>query len=118
MLNINDSDKEDLIQILKSRSSNPSSSSDNDILNSSYHSTNETFDSPNIKIGCRDSCCNTINVLPKGRKTINVLTKGEEQEYFLINLISQIDNLELKEEYLKKHKKTLVKEENDKNKKP
>ena len=34
MLNINDSDKEDLIQILKSQSSNPSSSSDNDILSS------------------------------------------------------------------------------------
>ena len=33
-------------------------------------------------------------------------------------MISQIDNPELKEEYLKKHKKTLVKEENDKNKKP
>ena len=121
MLNINDSDKEDLIRILKSWSFNPSSSSDNDILSStdsSYHSTNETSDSPNIKIGCRDSCCNTINVLTKGRKTINVLTKGEEQEYFLINLISQIDNPELKEEYLKKQKKTSVKEENDKNKKP
>ena len=33
-------------------------------------------------------------------------------------MISQIDNPELKEEYLKKHKKILVKEENDENKKP
>ena len=116
MLNINDSDKEDMIRILESRSSNSSSSSDNDILSStdsSYHSTDETSDSPNIKIGRKDSCYNTINVLPEGRKTINVLTKGEEQENLLINLISQIDNPELKDEYLKKFKKTLVKEEND-----
>ena len=41
------------------------------------------------------------------------MTKGEEQENLLINLISQIDNPELKDEYLKKLKKTLVKEEND-----
>ena len=32
----------------------------------------------------------------------------------LITLISQIDNLELKEEYLKKLMKTLIEEENDK----
>ena len=32
----------------------------------------------------------------------------------LITLISQIDNLELKEEYLKKLKKTMIKEEKDK----
>ena len=50
----------------------------------------------------------------KIHKTINVLTKGEEQENLLINLISQIDNLELKEEYLKKLKKTMIKEEKDK----
>ena len=92
-------------------------SSDNDFLSSTdfgYHSNSETFDSPNIKIGCRDSCCNTINVLSKCRKTIDVLTKGEEQENLLINIISQIDNLELKEEYLKKLKKTPIKDENDK----
>ena len=69
----------------------------------------ETSDSPNIKIGYRDSCCNTINVLSKGCKTINVLTKEEEQENLLINMISQIDNPELKEEYLKKLKKTTIK---------
>ena len=92
-------------------------SSNNDFLSSTdfgYHSNSETSNSPNIKIGCRDSCCNTINVLSKGRKTIDVLTKGEEQENLLINIISQIDNLELKEEYLKKLKKTLIKDENDK----
>ena len=109
MLDINDYDKEDLFWILESRSSAPSDSSEDDYLsstNSIYHSNSETSDSPNIKIGCRDSCCNTINVLSKGCKTINVLTKGEDQENLLINLISQIDNPELKEEYLKKLKKT------------
>ena len=114
MLNINDNDKEDLFRILESRSS---ASSKDDFLSSTdsdYHSNSETSDSPNIKIGCRDSCCNTINVLSKGCKTINVLTKGEEQKNLLINLISQIDNPELKEKYLKKLKKTLIKDENDK----
>nr|XP_023912154.1 uncharacterized protein LOC112023759 [Quercus suber] len=80
MLDINDNDKEDLFRILESRSSASSDSSEDDFLSltdSSYHSNNETSDSLNIKIGCRDSCYNTINVLSKGRKTINVLTKGE-----------------------------------------
>ena len=117
MLDINDDDKEDLFQILESRSSTSFDSSEEDFLSSfdfGYHSNSETSDSPNIKIGCRDSCCNTINVLSKGRKTINVLTKGEEQENSLTNLISHINDPELKEEYLKKLKKTLVKDENDK----
>ena len=67
-----------------------------------------------LVVESRDSCCNTINALSKGHKTINVLTKGEEQENSLINLISQIDDPKLKEEYLKKLKKILVKDENDK----
>ena len=45
-----------------------SSSSD-----SCYQSANDSSDSPNIKIGCRDSCCNVIN-------SVNTLTKGEENE--------------------------------------
>ncbi|KAL4610867.1 hypothetical protein ACB092_08G083300 [Castanea dentata] len=114
MLNINDEDQEDLFRILEttilsdSCEEDFSSSSDFD-----YQST-ETSYSPNIKIGCRDSCCNTVNVLSKTNKAINVLTKSEEQENLLINLISQIDNPELKEEYFKKLKKTLIKDENDK----
>ena len=85
-------------------------------FDSGYHSNSETStsSSPNIKIGCRDSCCNTINVLSKGNKTVSTLTKGEEQENLLITLIRQIDNPKLKEEYLKKLKKTLIKDENDK----
>ena len=77
-----------------------SSSSD-----SCYQSANESSDSPNIKIDCRDSCCNVI-------KTINVQAKSEENESLLIKLISQIENPELQKEYLDKLKKNLIKDEN------
>ena len=94
------SDKEDVFRILESRSPTSSDSSEDDFLSwidSGYHSNSKPFDTPSIKIGCRDSCCNTINVLSKEypKKKINVLTKGEEQENLLINLISQIDNQDL-----------------------
>ena len=49
-----------------------------------YQSADDSFDSPNVKIGCRDSCCNVI-------KFVNVLTKSEENESLLIKLINQIE---------------------------
>ena len=52
---------------------------------SCYQSVDDSSDSPNIKIGCRDSCCNVIN-------SINTLTKGEENERLIIQLINQIQN--------------------------
>jgi hypothetical protein len=70
---------------------------------SDYHSASEF--SEDVKIGYFDSCCNKT-------KTCSVLTKAEEQEDLLITLISKIENLELKEEYLKKLKKTMIKEIN------
>ena len=76
-----------------------SSSSD-----SCYHSADDSSGSPNVKIGCRDSYCNVI-------KSINVLTKSEENESSLIKLISQIENPELQKEYLDKLKKNLMKDE-------
>ena len=79
-----------------------SSSSD-----SCYQSADDSSDSPNVKIGCRDSCCNVI-------KYVNVLTKGEENASLLIKLISQIQNPELQKEYLDKFKKNLIKEETGK----
>ena len=79
-----------------------SSSSD-----SCYQSANDSFDSPNIKIGCRDSCCNVI-------KFVNVLTKSEENESLIIQLINQIQNPELQKEYLDKFKKNLIKDETSK----
>ena len=75
-----------------------SSSSD-----SCYHSANDSSGSPNVKIGCRNSCCNVI-------KSINVLTKSEENESLLIKLISQIQNPKLQKEYLDKLKKNLMKD--------
>ena len=47
---------------------NFSSSSD-----SCYQSANDSSDSPNIKIGCRNSYCNVL-------KSVNTLTKGEENK--------------------------------------
>ena len=41
------------------------------------------------------------------------MTKGEEKENLLINLISQIDNPKPKEQYLKKLKKTMIKDGNN-----
>ena len=75
--------------------------------NSCYQSAGDSSDSPNIKIGCRDSCCNVI-------KSINVLTKSEENESLLIKLISQIENPKLQKEYLDKLKKNLIKDETSK----
>ena len=49
-----------------------------------YQSADDSFNSPNVKIGCRDSCCNVI-------KFVNVLTKSEENESLLIKLINQIE---------------------------
>ena len=117
MLNINDNNQAELFQILESTTLSNSFKEDfSSSSDSGYHSNSETSisSSPNIKIGCRDSCCKIINVLSKGNKTVSTLTKGEEQENLLITLKSQIDNPELKEEYLKKLKKILIKEENDK----
>jgi hypothetical protein len=50
-------------------------------------------------------CCNKT-------KTCSVLTKFEEQEDLLLTLISKIENPELKEEYLKELKKTMIKDAN------
>ena len=108
MLNIEDKDQEDLFQILESNYLSDSlewdfsSSSD-----SCYQSADETFDSPNIKICCRDSYCNVI-------KFVNVLTKSEENESLLMKLISQIENPDLQKEYLDKLKKNLIKNETGK----
>ena len=84
MLNINDEAQEDLFRIPESTTLSDSCEEDfSSSFDSGYQSI-ETYDSPNIKIGCRDSCCNAINVLSKPNKTINVLTKSEERENLVI----------------------------------
>ncbi|KAL0010969.1 hypothetical protein SO802_006077 [Lithocarpus litseifolius] len=112
MLNINDNDQEELFRILESN--NSSDSLEDDFSSSSdscYQSDDDSSGSPIVKLGCRDSCCNVI-------KTVNVLTKSEENESLLIKLISQIENPELQKEYLDKFKKNLTGNENDKKLKP
>ena len=104
MLNIDEKEQEELFCILESN--NSSDSLEDDFSSSSdfcYQSADDSSDSPNVKIGCRDSCCNVI-------KSVNVLTKSEENESLLIKLISQIANPELQKEYLDKLKKNLIKE--------
>ena len=98
-------DQEELFRILESN--NLSDSLEQDFPSSSdscYQSADDSSDSPNIKISCRDSCCNVI-------KSINVLTKSEENESLMIQLISQIQNPELQKEYLDKFKKNFIKDE-------
>ncbi|KAL4643357.1 hypothetical protein ACB092_02G086400 [Castanea dentata] len=71
--------------------------------NSAYHSCSETSSSPNVKLGCRDSCCNVI-------KSVNVLTKEEEQDNLLLTLISKIENPVLQKEFLDKFKQSLTRD--------
>ncbi|CAL9002903.1 unnamed protein product [Prunus brigantina] len=104
-LKITDEEKEKLVKVLELRDSEisnddsivPSSESESDQLSDSQSS------SPNIQIGCKDKCCSRL-------KSISVLTKQEEQEELLIDLISKIENPELKSEYLKKLRKVISNE--------
>ena len=108
MLNIDDKEQEELFRILESNNSSDSLEDDfSSSTNSCYQSTDDSSDSPNIKIGCRDSCCNVV-------KIDNALTKSEEDEKLIIQLINQIQNPELQKEYLDKFKKNLMKEETGK----
>ncbi|CAL9012685.1 unnamed protein product [Prunus brigantina] len=95
-------EKEKLIKVLELRDSEisdietivASSESDSD------QSSDSQSSSPNIQFGCKDKCCNRL-------KSISVLTKQEEQEELLIDLISKVENPELKSEYLKKLRKVI-----------
>ena len=84
MLNINDEAYEDLFRIPELTTLSDSCEEDFSSSSDSDYQSTETYDSPNIKIGCRDSCCNAVNVLSKPNKTINVLTKSEERENLVI----------------------------------
>ncbi|KAI5335122.1 hypothetical protein L3X38_025255 [Prunus dulcis] len=104
-LQITEEERNKLIQVLELRDSEtssietlvPSSQSDSDQSSGSQPS------SPRVQIGCTDKCCNRL-------KSISVLTKQEEQEELLIDLIGKVENPELKSEYLKKLKKVLSQE--------
>ncbi|KAI5330981.1 hypothetical protein L3X38_021107 [Prunus dulcis] len=101
-LQITEEDKNKLIQVLELRNSEmsdveslvSSSASDSDQSSESQSS------SPNVQFGCTDKCCNRLNF-------VSVLTKQEEQEELLVDIIGKVQNPELKSEYLKKLKKIL-----------
>ena len=61
---------------------------------------------PDIKFGCTDNCCTG--------KSINVITKQEEQEELLLKAISKIHDPELKASMLHKLRKMLNKKETTK----
>ena len=74
MLNIDNKDQEELFKILESNSSSDSLEDDfSSSFISCYQFANVSFDPSNIKIGCRNSCCNNI-------KYIKTFTKSEENE--------------------------------------
>ena len=74
MLNIDNKDQKELFKIFESNNSSNSSEDDfSSSSNSCYQTADDSSDSPNIKIGCRDSCCNVI-------KSVKTLTKSEENE--------------------------------------
>ena len=78
MLNIDNKDQEELFKILESNNSSDSLEDDfSSSSNSCYQFADDSSDSPNIKIGCRDSRCNVIN-------SVDTLTKGEENEKLII----------------------------------
>ncbi len=110
------------IKNFKLRNSSWNIDSKNDISPDEYDSSStyqskssSTSYSPYINFGCNDSCCKTVNVLTK---SVNVLTKQEEQEELFLEAISKINDPELKAQYLKKLRKLLTKEETDKHNLP
>ena len=108
MLNIDDKDQKELFKILEPNNSSDSLEDEfSPSFSSCYQSADDSSDSPNIKIGCRDSCCNVIS-------SIDTLTKSEENEKLIIQLINQIQNPVLQKEYLDKFKKNLLKDETSK----
>ncbi|KAI5338514.1 hypothetical protein L3X38_017785 [Prunus dulcis] len=103
-LKIDEVEKENLIRLLDLKDSEPSdleSSVDSDSEKS--YSSDSQPSSPHVQLGCKDNCCSPM-------KTISVLTKQEEQEELLIDLICKVENPELKAEYLKKFRKILSQE--------
>ena len=110
MLNIDDKEQEELFRILESNNSSDSLEDDFSFSSSSnswYQAANDSSNPPSIKIGCGNSCCNNI-------KSVKTLTKSEENEKLIIQLINQIQNPKLQKEYLDKFKKNLAKNETDK----
>jgi hypothetical protein len=101
-------EKENLIRMLEIQDTEPSEYESKPSSSESYCSCSSTKSGPDISSGCNDTCC----------KTISVMTKEEEQEELLLDLISKIENPELKRQYLEKLRKLLTKREVAKSKSP
>jgi hypothetical protein len=86
-LQISNEDKENLIKVLDIRDTESSEpDSDYSVSSSSSNSSHSGDEQKcqNISFGCQDTCCNTIKVL----------TKTEEHEELLLELISKIEDPE------------------------
>ena len=98
-----------MYKLLELRNTDSESEISPDEIETSFNeyssSSSSTLD---IKIGCTDNYCagKSINVLTK---SLNVLTKQEEQEELLLEAISKINDPELKASMLHKLRKMLNK---------
>lgn len=103
-MKISEEEKLQLIQTLELQDTDNSHSSEDDLgstSSSSYQSTSSKHSTSGIKLGCLDACC----------KNISVLTKQEKQEELLLELISNVEDPELKKFYLKKLKHLVSQED-------
>ncbi|KAI8563669.1 hypothetical protein RHMOL_Rhmol03G0127200 [Rhododendron molle] len=91
---ISDDDKQKILDIFKMSNLSDTESSDS----SEYHSISDDSSNDQIKIGCTDNCC----------RKINVLTKELSEEELLIDLISKVDDIVLKQQYIKKLKQVFT----------
>lgn len=106
MLNLAKEDEEEILKIFRlnnpsqnEKSSEYSSSSES---SSNYQSATSNPSEPNIKLGYKDNCC----------KKVRVITKHAKEEQILIDLISKIEDPELKVKYIKQLKDLFVKKDN------
>lgn len=99
-LQIDNESKNQLYEIFQLNQSVSNSSSDNSNTSSDYHSPSDYSDN-NIKLGCNDVCCKPV-------KQTTVLTKQNQEETALIELISRLEDPELKQKYTNKLKSLLT----------
>ena len=82
MLNIDDNVQEELFRILESNTPSDSSEDDFSSSDSCYQSADDSSDSPTIKIGCRDSCCNVITMIDSGANMNCIQERLIPSKYF------------------------------------
>jgi hypothetical protein len=84
-LQINDKEKEELYNLLELKNTDSENEiSPDEIESSSDEYSSSSSSTPDIKFGCTDNCCTG--------KSINVITKQEEQEELLLEAISKIND--------------------------